>query len=122
MTTTEHLERIKAKCHALIDLAEKRTPGKWDYNTSPGMQTVTAMDGAATIGLGFHLTCSNLTMPYIAACAGAAEAGWRATIEAIEGLQRALDYTGWEVHTYMIKRHIEDSLAAILAAWPEELL
>lgn len=33
MTTTEHLNAIKARCHALLAIAEKRTPGKWVHST-----------------------------------------------------------------------------------------
>lgn len=49
---------------------------------------------------------------FIAACTGSAEAGWRSTITAIDGL----DEMDCETHLW---KWIAD---AIIAAWPEELL
>jgi hypothetical protein len=98
MTTTEHLQLTKAECERLLAIAEKRTQGEWftDDNLDPAL---IAPEDAA----------------YIAACAGRAEAGWRATIAAIDFLSRPQSSFG----------HSRSELAMIepiLAAWPIELL
>jgi hypothetical protein len=51
---------------------------------------------------------------FIASCAGPAEAGWRATIAAIDAVEsvRENDLT-WQ---------FEEMASVIIAAWPEELL
>ena len=111
MTTTEHLHLIKAECERLLALAEKAdiksvdlmgnryisiNDSPWaDFNTEPHMTT------------------------YIAACAGRAEAGWRATIAAI-------DYIGGDAETFSEKtprgQAARSQIGVILAAWPIELL
>ena len=121
MTTTEHLNRITAKCRALLAIAEKRTPGSWrqeSIHTEDGSCAVLAAgindygDGPAD-----YVTDSiprgvlpGRNARYIAACAGAAEAGWRSTIAAIDSLAD-------------MGEHDAEMLGAnILAAWQEELL
>jgi hypothetical protein len=120
MTTTEKLNAIAAKCRANLALAEKRTPGEWKRAGE----------------LATHVTCycsrnsGNMicdlpdTSPerdqyapnaaFIAACAGAAEAGWLATIAVIEVVQtysnQASPFTVAEHWTCEVSR-------AILAAW-----
>jgi hypothetical protein len=61
---------------------------------------------------------------YIVSCAGPAEAGWRATIAAIDGLLR-IESDGVSADPYEACDHPSWSLEtinAIIAAWPEELL
>ena len=94
MKTQEHLDKIVAKCRTNLALAKKRTPGEWGVLNS--LWTARSEDDA----------------DYIAACAGAAEAGWRATIATIEGLREMA--IGDQYSTNMT--------AAIIGAWPEELL
>ena len=123
MSTTEKLERIKAKCHELLALAEKRTPGKWEID---GDFIVEAADGlpVAIIRAGHLLYLPQVTesgmwahnAAFIAACAGSAEAGWRATIAAIEMLELQSS-----LGTNAAKLHADNAIAAIIAAWPEEL-
>lgn len=117
---TEHLERIKAKCRANLALAEKRyTQGRWYqprdarhliYDHPTGGNHVLSMDDRE----GAYEDAA-----YIAACAGAAEAGWRATSEEIDGL---LPYFHQSVTPSVLMSYAERRVAAILAAWPEELL
>jgi len=59
---------------------------------------------------------------FIAACAGPAEAGWLATIAAIEGLRGIAEvaWDGNEVHPCGMDA--SQVLKTIIAAWPEEML
>jgi hypothetical protein len=79
MTTTEHLQLIKAKCQELLAI----WGNKRDHNP-----IYTATEGKR------------------------AEAGWRSTIAAIDGLEEMDD----ESHLYQFME------SNILAAWPIELL
>ena len=73
-------EQIRAKCVELLAIVEKRTPGKW----------VTTNSGIAVRSVANELvsTCNATKAPanaaFIASCAGHAEAGWKATIAAID--------------------------------------
>jgi len=103
MTTTEHLEKIKAKCTELLAIAEKRTAGRWSEDNCA---TVCLTTGRRIID-DFE---NDDDATFIAACAGPAEAGWRATIAAIDAMDEFEDCAA-------------DRLAEIItAAWPEELL
>ena len=134
MTTNEHLDKIVAKCKELLAVAEKRTPGRWVHDTSIGTlgDVITKdMDAIAQCQARNELARDreannsqrNLNAAFIASCAGAAEAGWRATIAAIEGLQRPArwNFQGWE-GDHEIVAEIEAEVDAIISAWPEELL
>jgi hypothetical protein len=112
MNTQEHLNQIKAKCQELLAIAEKRTAGEWEadgifvdcLDIDECVASATTVDEDAT---------------FIASCAGAAEAGWKATIAAIDELTALNDesclYDGHEgQHTHRLRK--------IIAAWPQELL
>jgi hypothetical protein len=107
MTTTEHLQLIKAKCQELLAKAEKRTPGRWKANDNEVVQLFRG-----------HLQNQLLVVEeecdatFISSCAGNAEAGWRSTIAAIDGLEEMDDQS----HLYQFME------SNILAAWPIELL
>ena len=138
MTTSEHLQRIKAKCESLLELASKRTPGKWGtqiYETLAAAQDegffewaspinslltgpvgmVWSQNGNASTGLPGSIEASADNVTFIASCAGPAEAGWRATIQACYMAQAGMEEYGasscWELYARQI-----------IAAWPEELL
>lgn len=103
MTNTEHLQRIRARCVELLAIAEKRKEGKW-----------IARDDDVINKKGDYIAAcfSNYdgrNSAFIAYCAGSAEAGWRATIAAIDGLL-ATDGANYKC------------VDAIIAAWPEDLL
>lgn len=119
MTKLEHLQRIRAKCVENLAIAEKRTPGQWtEYRVSSG-----ASEGGLCFGAGTmqtppprQLQMMRVDAAFITACAGAAEAGWRSTIAAIDALDAAHislpdgNDAAW------------NGIEAIIAAWPEELL
>ena len=110
MTTTDRLARIRARCVELLELASKRTPGKWSgsyeriwhHQHLKGLADPSKRDGPhalAETAWGHYGDAA-----FIVACAGAAEAGWRATISAIDVCLEGLCYH-------------EDMARTILAAW-----
>ena len=131
MTTTEHLNAITAKCRELLAIAEKRTPGTW--TTGKGNKTVreAANTGAYSFIARTHLAggfCPRedsekvTNAAFIAACAGSAEAGWRATIAAIEMACEMRAHLLAEFGDGWRCDFVDDKIKLILAAWPEELL
>ena len=128
MTPTEHLERIKQKCLANLAIAEKRTPGEWTATIAePNFSGHPPADASVHAhGDMRGQVCGqswNHDAVYIAACAGAAEAGWRSTIAAIEGLRKIawVEASGNRDHSWTGEQAFV-TLNAIIAAWPEELL
>jgi hypothetical protein len=123
MTTTEHLQLIKAECERLLAIAEKRTQGEWTMGfTGNGFPCVVNRDSVsitvsdlACTGFGQREADAN----YIAACARRAEAGWDATIAAIDKLLIIRDAYFRETCGYQASN---DAINDILAAWPIELL
>jgi hypothetical protein len=133
ITTAEHLQLIKAECERLLAVAEKRTPGMWTVHEHRAMWTSYLVRGgekknqlAQTFNWqdnGFDINSeSNAT--YIAACAGRAEAGWRATIAAIDCLIdcEELHYCDNDGRDCPRDRPLIRLQNCILAAWPLELL
>jgi hypothetical protein len=117
MTTTETLNAIAAKCRANLSLAEKRTPGEWKR----------AGELATHITCRFSRNRGNLicdlpdtsggdqyapNAAFIAACAGAAEAGWRTTLLAIDSV--SLVNRG---SSPTLTQREERLVAEIIAAW-----
>lgn len=84
MSDLEKLKAIRAKCAELLELAEKRTPGEWRVQA----EAIYANTGnrSEPIMRFYPSEQHHKDNAYIAACAGAAEAGWRSTITAIDGL------------------------------------
>ena len=133
MTTEQKLGRIKAKCEEIIRLGEKRTQGRWEQ----------CGEGVACDNGGFmHTACDPSDSAFISALAGPAEANARCTIAAIDGLKLSccqkcdgsgvinhggsgegeenLEYC--EANCQGIFDEAHKALAAILSAWPDELL
>ena len=84
MTTTEKLNAIADKCRALLMLAKKRTKiVKWIPKRNHERYKIVWIDKATG-----YSTCDLLPpdADFIAACAGAAESGWRTTLAAIAAL------------------------------------
>ena len=92
MTTTEQLQRIRAKCVELLAIAEKRTQGQWKRQSIYG--TAILCENSKNNG---NMVCDlpdsspecdqfSPNADFIASCAGPAEAGWKATIAAIDML------------------------------------
>ena len=117
MNTTEHLERIKARCEQLLVIAERRTHGEWINGGRYDLDYVHNRDDA-------FCTMSTHNAAFIASCAGPAEAGWRATIAAIDDIlpylqeDDATDGSSEPGHKWLLNKRAEP----ITAAWPEELL
>jgi len=114
MTTTEHLARIRARCVELLEIASKRTQGRWKTHGNHPYVTYGKHDFCicgtnASGSLASDDYVNNAA--FIASCAGPAEAGWRATIAAI-------DYCLGVMHMGVPEELVE----SIIAAWPEELL
>jgi hypothetical protein len=123
----EHLKRIDAHLERLLDIASKRTPGEWDVeNISPARHDVVKESGGKITSIfRAHDGCHEYreaALPdatFIAACAGNAEAGWRATRVAIACLlvicdpASGADFTNYGGETF---------LPQILAAFPLETL
>lgn len=116
MTTAEHIAKIRAKCVELLEIAEKRTTGKWEMNfqlLSDGSPFVNIRDQAGELITDVCYPPKTVlgNSHFIASCAGPAEAGWRATIAAI-------DYCKSTMHIGVP----EELVDSIIAAWPEDLL
>lgn len=117
MTTTEHLDAIKAKCHELLAIAEKRTPGEWE-NDGFNIKSAGRYMG--------HCSCSGTyafpsldNAAFIASAAGPFEASLRSTIAAIDFFQMIQSSYS---HNTAAHGMAADALSNILAAWPFELL
>lgn len=124
MTTTERLSAIKAKCRANLAIAEKRTQGTWcadgyDVRQGAGGRMIAYAGPHHTPASEYPLSCKladERNAAFIATCAGAAEAGWKSTIAAIDQLlTMKRDTLTWD----FVGKPMQD---AILSAWPEELL
>ncbi len=118
-TTTERLQRIRAKCVELLEIAEKRTPGKWPNDGD-------LIDTSAGV-ISCDTGCSSEDNAcFIVACVGPAEAGWRSTIAAIDRHARMAETVAYIANPDMamlaIKHELHLQACDILAAWPEELL
>jgi len=87
MTTIEKLQAIRARFVELLAIAEKRTPGEWE--AADNVVCGKSIDGyylATCDGPKTKMPEDPRNATFIAACAGAAEAGWQITIETIDWL------------------------------------
>ena len=126
MNREEHLQRIVAKCRELLAIAEKPLLArvqkcgcivcKCDSETS--------CYGCGAKNCGNHALGQIPEPVYKPHCAGPAEAGWKATIAAIEINQiRAAWIAPCKAFPHGAPDNVSAStLNAIIAAWPEELL
>jgi hypothetical protein len=134
MTQTEHLKLIRARCVELLEIAEKRTAGRWQQGDDAGeinMDMVyrqPKMPGRCA-GMPTNGTLSGISREqaesdatFIASCAGAAEAGWRATVAAVDTIFNLSTVTyGWDGDCGALA--YADTLAdSVTSAWPIELL
>ena len=103
----DKLRRIDAHLANLLATAEKRTPGEWKAATETVWTRHERICGDAETD-----DCA-----FIAAAAGNAEAGWRATRAAIA---TALDCESWDamIKEMYIRQDAEAILESILAAFP----
>ena len=128
MTTTEHLQKIRAKCVELLAIAEKRTAGRWQVSGHPSE----SRRGDAIIAETGETVCEGLRWnerwghngPFIASCAGPAEAGWMTTIADVDDILPQIQETDAadgaieSGHKWLLHKRAE----RLKAAWPEELL
>ena len=88
----QRLDAIAEFCRRNLAIAQNRTPGKWEmtFNTPPAVISETC-DGICQ-GWQFTNREKHLrNMDFIAASAGAAEAGWKATLAWIVIIKRMTD-------------------------------
>lgn len=131
----EHLKRIDAHLEGLLDIASKRTPGEWEFTFEGG-------NGGASFPRiiepgDFAASAAEVSIDdafFIAACAGNAGSGWRATRVAIAALSKIADERepvehgdcGNGPYVSMFRtsaaRFAEQELESILAAFPLETL
>jgi hypothetical protein len=117
MNTAEKLTAIRARCVELLAIAEKRTPGKWKIeNQDSGIETETFIAcGDDCITNGWNLDGSDMDdFTFIASCAGPAEAGWRATIAAIDACQQIKYTSHITTRAFQEAAQIQNS---IITAW-----
>jgi len=95
MNDNEHLTIIESHLKNLLALAEKRTQGKWicdGYNVKqPHGRQIADVGPHHTPPSEYPRSCKvqdEANGAFIAACACNAEAGWKSTLAAIEGLQK----------------------------------
>jgi|688.fasta_scaffold116963_3 hypothetical protein len=118
MTATEKLNAIAAKCRANLALAEQRTPGEWRRAGELATHIISDCsrnNGGMICDLPDTSPDCDQYAPnaaFIAACAGAAEAGWRTTLAAIESV--SLVNRG---ASPSLTQREEQLIAAIIAAW-----
>lgn len=112
MNPQDHLQKIKSKCEQLLAIAEKPLLAR---NQKCGCVVCICDSDTHCFGCGAK-NCGNHALGQIPEpvyqphCTGPAEAGWRATIAAIDWLQTPGIWTDGVLRK------------SIIAAWPEELL
>ena len=125
MNTQEHLNRVKSKCQELLAIAEKRTAGRW-ASAHNVVQTELFAEYIVSCDSLHTTECEDdCNAAFIASCAGAAEAGWKATIAAIDdtlNVDQALSEEVQKITTQMMITANGRMVEQIIAAWPPELL
>lgn len=86
MNNTERLQAIRAKCIELLEIASRRTPGEWEAEGTTVWGHDPERESSSICDTVSRADFSDAT--FIASCAGPAEAGWRATIAAIDSLSQ----------------------------------
>lgn len=136
MTNNEHLQKIKAKCQQLLDIAAKRQLGTWaidNDNLIAGDRYVLGVTFDEHVEGASNWPIVQQNRAFIASCAGPAEAGWKATIAAIndwttlfastEGFSDgAPDASDHDKLCNEISSIARINIRYILSAWPIELL
>ena len=135
MTQQEHLLLIRAKCVELLELAKRRTPGRW-HVAKGGLGNKERMDTvyAANDDLNYIAACRDFACfhspprnsenaAFIASAAGPFEAALASTVAAIDAVldvawiehseERDLSWTGNKAF---------EAAKLITASWPLELL
>lgn len=118
MNNIEKLQDIRAKCVELLEIAEKRTPGRWKQ----GDDNHESVEIGGIVGCCYLLRWNNGQGPndaaFIASCAGPAEAGWKATIAAIDAfLPYWIEADELGANTHGARFEWNQRAQAILKAW-----
>ena len=118
MSTQEHLQLIIAHCKKNLELAEKRTPGKWEKSQSTVTNLPLMTYGGHSLA---NTVYSGDNAAFIAACSQFAEAGWKVTIAAIKSKQEAHDF--FRISGLPGQRQrIENDMQQIIESFPIESL
>lgn len=120
----EHLKRIDAHLERLLEIASKRTPGEWIIGAGRylvGLDSDTVEIAEFSKDDDWEIE-QRSNMKFIAAAAGNAEAGWRATRAAIAFLEKYNQIQwGWDGDCGASE--FADTLTeSLLAAFPLESL
>jgi len=114
MTTAQldHLRKIDAHLANLLDIAKRRTPGRWKTRKGSRHGCDVETDRHAIAQCDFCGDSEDeANAAYIAACAGNAEAGWESTRAVLQ-----------LVLLYDTHKHWDLVGMSILAQWPLETL
>jgi hypothetical protein len=122
MNREEHLQRIVAKCRELLAIAEKPLLARVQKCGCIVCKCDSEIScyGCGAKDCGNHALGQIPEPVYKPHCAGPAEAGWGATIAAIEGLNEMRCHYG--PINIMLTALLDEQESNIIAAWPEELL
>lgn len=109
MNTEQKLTKIRAKCVELLAIAENRTHGIWGKRDKFGSVYSGFQNRDLICVCSFTSTFDEekRNADFIASCAGPAEAGWKATICAIDYL---MNYASDQLEE-------EEAREEIIAAW-----
>jgi hypothetical protein len=137
----EHLRKIERHLHHLLANAEKRTPGRWAFDPDNIGGGAWSYYGLVNADSGESVPVHVLVerpqnAPFIASCAGNAEAGWKATRAAIARILGCPRCGGTGITKGWMPTYNDPDNASmapeaepccegasdILAAWPDELL
>lgn len=128
MNTQKKLNRIKEICTANLEIAAKRTPGEWKTGkTCTSIPAVfpdgTAKGNSSLAMFGIYKPGEDIdelenqknNSTFISSCAGPAEAGWKATVSAIEHILTTREETStWEFLAKPLAK-------SIISAWEDQL-
>lgn len=123
MTIPEQLAAIRAKCEALLRIASDRTHGNWNIGEFDN-DIYSPEAFICETGSEFSSSVQDVAnAEYIAACAGAAEAGWRTTIAAIDTIENIKSLAAGAKHPAIQTIHdlADMQQTEIIAAWQEEI-
>lgn len=121
MTQQEHLLLIRAKCAELLELAKRRTPGRWrcgyDGPSRPILLTSESMLSIGQLIGGSARSYDNEDndAAFIASAAGPFEAALASTVAAIDGHLFSGACSEWCAEP-------PEYVTQIIASWPLELL
>ena len=108
MNNETRLNEILAICERNLALAERRTQEQWETDVKAKHPAIFTEEGDF-----IALDLDQHDASFIAACAGSAEAGWRSTIAAINGLRGIVT----EFHGPSSAQHAKEILQSIIKAW-----